>query len=263
MQRSLYTAATGMQAQQLNVDVTSNNLANVSTAGFKKSRADFHDLMYQTLQAPGMASSEETMVPTGRQVGHGVRTAAIQRIFLQGDYMQTGNELDWAIDGKGFLQVLTPDGETAYTRAGSLKLDVDGRIVNSDGYVVLPEITVPDDTVQINVGTDGTVTAVQSGDRGAVTELGQVQLAYFANQAGLEAMGRTLYRATEASGDAIIGTPGEDGLGTITQGFLEMSNVDVVDEMVALIVGQRAYEVNSKAVQTSDQMLQTVNNLKR
>ena len=263
MQRSLWTAATGMQAQQLNVDIISNNLANVNTTGFKKSRADFHDLIYSTLQAPGMASSAETMVPTGMQVGHGVRTAAIQRMFLQGDYLQTGNELDVAVDGKGFFQVLLPNGETAYTRSGAFKVDADGRIVNSDGYVLLPEMTVPEDTVSINIGTDGTVSVIQAGNAAAPTELGIIEMAYFPNPAGLEALGRTLFRETEASGDPVVGIAGQDGLGTLTQGFLEMSNVNVVDEMVALIIAQRAYEANSKAVTTSDTMLGIVNNLKR
>ncbi len=262
MQRSLWTAATGMQAQQLNVDITSNNLANVNTTGFKKSRADFHDLMYQTLQAPGTSSSSETMVPTGMQIGHGVRTAAIQRMFIPGDYLQTGNDLDIAVDGKGFFQVLLPNGETAYTRSGAFKMDANGRIVNSDGYVLLPEMTVPQNAITVNIGTDGTVSVTEPGNA-APTQLGILETAYFPNPAGLDAMGRTLYRPTQASGDAVVGTPGQDGLGTLTQGFLEMSNVNVVDEMVALIVGQRAYEANSKAVSTADQMLGIVNGLKR
>jgi flagellar basal-body rod protein FlgG len=262
MQRSLWSAATGMQAQQLNVDIIANNLANISTTGFKKSRADFHDLMYQTLQAPGMASSSETMVPTGMQVGLGVRTAAVQRMFMQGDYTKTDNELDLAIDGDGFFQVLLPDGETGYTRSGAFKLDRDGRIVNSDGYVVLPEMTIPSDTTKINVGTDGTVSVTQAGQTNP-TELGTLELAQFANPAGLDGLGRTLFKPSESSGDAVTGTAGQDGFGGITQGFLEMANVNVVDEMVAMIIGQRAYEANSKAVQTSDSMLQIVNNLKR
>lgn len=262
MQRSIWTAATGMQAQQLNIDIIANNLANVNTTGFKKSRADFQDLIYQTIQAPGMASSSETMVPTGMQVGHGVRTAAIQKMFIQGDYLKTENELDVALDGRGFFQVLLPNGETAYTRSGAFKLDADGRVVNSEGYVLLPEMTIPSDTVKINIGADGTVTVTQAGSS-AATQVGAIELAYFPNPAGLESMGRNEFRATDASGDAVTGTPGEDGLGTLTQGFLEMSNVDVVDEMVAMIMGQRAYEINSKAIQTSDQMLQMVNNLKR
>jgi flagellar basal-body rod protein FlgG len=251
-----------MQAQQLNVDIIANNLANISTTGFKKSRADFHDLIYQTLQAPGMASSSETMVPTGMQVGLGVRTAAVQRIFIQGDYTKTDNELDLAIEGKGFFQVLLPNGETGYTRSGAFKLDRDGRIVNSDGYAVLPEMTVPTDTVKLNVGTDGTVSVLQAGQTNP-TQLGAFELVQFANPAGLDSEGRTLYKPSESSGDAVTGKAGENGFGGITQGFLEMSNVNVVDEMVAMIIGQRAYEANSKAVQTSDSMLQIVNNLKR
>jgi len=262
MQRSIWTGATGMQAQQTNIDVISNNLANVNTTGFKKSRADFHDLMYQTMQAPGMASSDETMVPTGMQIGHGVRAAAIQKIFLQGSYQQTSNQLDVAIDGKGFFKVQLPNGDEAYTRSGAFKLDADGKVVNSDGYKLLEEITIPKDATDINIGTDGKVTATVAGDTSAQT-IGEIKLTMFPNQAGLESMGRTLYRETDASGDPIEGIPGQDGFGSLTQGFLEMSNVNVIDEMVGLIIGQRAYEVNSKAVETSDQLLQMVNNLKR
>ncbi len=262
MIRALWTAATGMHAQQTNIDVISNNLANVNTAGFKRGRADFQDLLYQTLRLAGTTSSSGTEVPTGIQVGHGVKTAAVQKIFLQGDFMQTQNELDLTIEGKGFFQILRPDGEIAYTRSGSFKLDSDGRVVTADGYPLEPEITVPDDTVNITVGPSGTVSVLQAGDTEA-TEMGDIELAMFSNQAGLKNVGKNLYLTTDASGDPTTGTPGEDGFGTIAQGFLEMSNVSVVEEMVNMITSQRAYEINSKVIQTSDDMLQTANHLKR
>jgi flagellar basal-body rod protein FlgG len=251
-----------MHAQQTNIDVISNNLANVNTAGFKRGRADFQDLLYQTLRRAGTTSSSGTEVPTGIQVGHGVKTAAVQKIFLQGDFMQTQNELDLTIEGKGFFQILRPDGEIAYTRSGSFKLDSDGRVVTADGYPLEPEITVPDDTVNITVGPSGTVSVLQAGDTEA-TEMGDIELAMFSNQAGLKNVGKNLYLTTDASGDPTTGTPGEDGFGTIAQGFLEMSNVSVVEEMVNMITSQRAYEINSKVIQTSDDMLQTANHLKR
>lgn len=262
MIRALWTAATGMQAQQLNIDVVANNLANVNTTGFKRARGDFQDLLYQTLRVAGTASSSGTEVPTGIQVGHGVRTAAVQKIFLQGDFMQTLNELDMTIEGKGFFQILKPDGEISYSRAGAFKLDSDGRVVTSDGYPMEPEITVPEDTINISIGPDGTVSVLQAGETEA-SEVGNIELAMFANEAGLKNIGRNLYETTDASGDAITGTPGEDGFGTIAQGFLEMSNVNIVEEMVNMIISQRAYEINSKVIQTSDSMLQVANNLKR
>ncbi len=262
MIRAMWIAASGMQAQQLNVDVISNNLANVNTAGFKRSRPDFQDLLYQNLKLAGMASSNSTEIPTGMQLGQGSRPVAIQKIFIQGDYQQTQNELDLAIDGNGFFQVLQPNGEVAYTRAGSFKLDSEGRVVTSDGYTIEPEITIPSDTLNITVGTDGIVSVLEAGQSDA-TETGTIELAKFINQAGLNSIGRNLYLPTTASGEATTGTPGSIGFGTISQGYLEMSNVSVVEEMVNMIAGQRAYEVNSKAIQTADQMLQTANNIAR
>jgi flagellar basal body rod protein FlgG len=332
MIRSLWTAATGMQAQALNIDVISNNLANVNTTGFKKSRADFQDLLYETLSPAGVASSAVTQVPTGMQVGLGTRPVAIQKIFMQGDYQYTKNELDIAIEGDGFFQILQPNGEIAYTRAGAFKLSGDGEIVTSDGFLMEPEISIPLDSTAISIGTDGTVSVLQagettsseigtielvrpngeiaytragafklSGDGEIVTsdgflmepeisipldstaisigtdgtvsvlqagettssEIGTIELVRFVNPAGLNSIGRNLYLSTSASGDPVTGTAGEDGFGTITQGYLELSNVSVVDEMVNMITAQRAYEINSKSIQASDEMLQMANNLKR
>ena len=262
MIRSLWTAASGMQAQTINIDVVANNLANVNTTGFKKSRADFQDLLYATLREPGSASSSDTQVPTGIQIGQGARPVATQKIFSQGDYKFTQNELDMAIEGDGFFKIMQPNGEEAYTRAGSFKIDSDGRIVTSDGYAMEPEISIPIDTVAVSIGTDGTVSVQQAGNAES-SEIGRVDIASFTNPAGLKSIGRNLYLPTSASGDSITGTPGEDGLGTISQGYLEMSNVSVVDEMVNMITAQRAYEINSKAIQTADDMLQMANNLKR
>jgi len=262
MIRSLWSAATGMQAQTLNIDVISNNLANVATSGFKKSRADFQDLLYQNLRSPGVSSSADTQVPTGIQVGTGVRPAATQKMFTQGEFEHTQNELDMAIEGDGFFQVLQPNGETAYTRAGSFKLDNEGRVVTSDGFPMEPELTVPADAVAISIGIDGTVSVLLAGET-EPTEIGNVELAQFINPAGLRSVGRYLFLPTGASGDATTGTPGEEAFGNIAQGYLESSNVSVVDEMVNMIVAQRAYETNSKTIQTSDEMLQTAANLKR
>lgn len=262
MLRSLWTAASGMEAQALNIDVLSHNLANVNTTGFKKGRADFQDLMYETLRLPGSPSTTSTQVPTGIQVGLGTRTAAIQKIFLQGDYKATKNELDMAIEGDGFFQITKPDGEIAYTRDGSFKLDSDGRIVTSDGFLLEPEISVPPDAMTISIGIDGTVSVLQAG-QSEPNEIGTIELGNFINPAGLNSIGRNLYLPTAASGDVVTGTAGEDGFGTIAQGFLEMSNVSVVEEMVKLISAQRAYEINSKAIQASDEMLQLANNIKR
>ena len=262
MIRSLWTSATGMQAQELNIDVIANNLANVDTSGFKKSRAEFQDLLYQILRPAGAASSQDTTIPTGIQLGHGARPSAVQKIFTQGDFQNTKNELDWSIEGDGFFQIELPNGETSYSRSGEFKLDADGRIVNPDGFLLVPEISVPIDTVSINVGMDGTVSVIQADDATPV-DIGTIQLARFVNASGLRSLGRNLYSPTEASGDEIVGTPGENGFGTISQGFLEMSNVSVVDEMVNMITAQRAYETNSKVIQTADDMLQMANNLKR
>ena len=262
MIRSLWTAATGMQAQELNIDVIANNLANVNTSGFKKSRAEFQDLLYESMRPAGAASSADTTIPTGIQLGHGTRASAVQKIFTQGDFENTQNELDWAIEGDGFFQIELPNGDTSYSRCGEFKLDADGRIVNADGFPLVPQLTIPTDTISITVGMDGTVSVIQAGDS-TPSEIGTLQLARFVNAAGLRSLGKNLFVPTEGSGDEIIGTPGEDGLGSIAQGFLEMSNVSVVDEMVSMITAQRAYETNSKVIQTSDEMLQMANNLKR
>lgn len=262
MLRTLWIAASGMEAQTLNIDVISNNLANVNTTGFKRSRPDFQDLLYQTLKPAGVASTSNTQVPTGIQVGQGTRPVAVQKIFIQGDYQNTQNQLDVAIEGDGFFQIEQPSGETAYTRAGSFKLDSEGRIVTSDGFLVTPGITVPSDSLSVSIGTDGTVSVLQAG-QAEPSEIGQIELARFVNPAGLHSIGRNLYIQTLSSGEPITGTPGIDGFGTTAQGFLEMSNVSVAEEMVNMIIAQRAYEVNSKAIQTADDMLQIANNLKR
>ncbi|MGB9498900.1 MAG: flagellar basal-body rod protein FlgG [Dissulfuribacterales bacterium] len=262
MIRGLWTASTGMQAQQLNIDVIANNLANVNTSGFKKSRPDFQDLMYQTITQAGTTSGVGNEIPTGIQVGLGTRPVAVQKIFTQGNYQETGNDLDIAIEGDGFFQILQPDGSTSYTRAGAFKLDSTGAIVTSDGYPLQPAITIPTDTTAITITEDGTVSVLQAGQT-ASTQVGTIELANFSNPAGLKAIGKNLFQETDASGAVVLGTAGTDGLGTLTQKFLEMSNVSVVEEMVNMIVGQRAYEINSKAIQTADEMLQTANNVKR
>ena len=262
MLRTLWIAASGMQAQSLNIDVIANNLANVNTTGFKRSRADFQDLLYETLRPPGASSSEGTELPTGVQVGQGTRPVATQKIFLQGDYQQTQNQLDMAIEGDGFFQILQPNGEVAFTRAGAFKMDSEGRIVTSDGFPIDPELSIPTDTVSITIGTDGTISVLQAGES-EPSEIGTIQLARFINPSGLKSMGRNLYLTTSASGDPITGTAGEDGFGTISQGYLEMSNVSVVDEMVNMITAQRAYKINTKTIQAADDMLQMANNIKR
>ncbi len=262
MIRSLWTAASGMKGQQLNVDVISNNLSNVNTTGFKKSRVNFQDLMYQVIREAGTPNAQDSQIPTGIEVGHGIRPAATQKIFSQGSYQSTGNPLDIVIEGDGFLQVLKPDGNIGYTRDGSLKRDNMGRIVTSDGYVVEPEIFIPEDTMDISIGADGTVAVKLAGDD-MPHEIGQFELARFSNPAGLSSDGRNLFAPTVASGDPIIGDPGMEGFGTLGQGYLEMSNVQIVEEMVDLIAAQRAYELNSKAIQASDEMLNTATQLRR
>jgi flagellar basal-body rod protein FlgG len=262
MIRALWTAGTGMNAQQVNLDVIANNIANVNTNGFKRSRATFQDLFYQTLRAQGAETQGGYQVPTGIQIGHGVMLAGVQKIFGQGNYQKTENELDLAIEGAGFFQVLLPTGEVAYTRAGSFKLVSSGRIVTVDGYPLQPTITIPQNTVVISIEADGTVSAKVQGQAN-LQKIGEIELATFLNPSGLEALGKNLFLETDASGSAITGKPGENGLGTILQGYLEMSNVNIVEEMINLIVAQRAYEINSKAIQAADDMLQMANNVRR
>ena len=262
MMRALWTASTGMAAQSLNVDVISNNIANVNTNGFKRGRAAFQDLMYQQVKAPGSeASSAGTQLPTGIQVGLGVRTAGVASIFSEGSFQQTDNPLDLTIQGRGFFQIQMANGDTAYTRAGSFSIDSTGQIVTHNGDLVQPAITVPADAQTIQVSQDGTVSAVQPG--GIQTVLGQIQIADFINPGGLTHLGSNLFQTSNASGEPVIGNPSENGLGSIGQGMLEMSNVSMVEEMVNLIAGQRAYEMNSKAIQAADEMLQTANNVRR
>lgn len=260
MIRALYTAATGMVAQQLEQDVVSSNLANVNTVGFKKSRADFQDLMYQITNQSGSQTTAGGQLPVGLEVGLGVKPVSTEKIFTQGDYQQTGNRYDFAIEGNGFFQV-DNNGLTAYTRAGNFKLDKDGNLCNAEGLKVVPNITIPQTTVSFTVDSGGTWTAADS--TGVSVGTGRMELANFTNPAGLTSMGRNLYGKSEASGEPVTGNPGEDAFGTITQSYLEMANVSVIDEMVKMIVGQRAYEINSKSIQTADNMLQLINNLKR
>jgi len=263
MDRAMWTAATGMQAQQTRIDTISNNLANVNTTGFKQSRADFQDQMYQVQRLPGASTSAAgTEVPTGVQIGLGVRTGSVSPIFEQGNLENTGNNLDLAIEGRGFFQVQTPDGQTAYTRAGTFKLDDQGRIVTPDGNPLLSGITVPPDATSVNISQTGQVSVSQPGTATPV-QVGQIQLATFANPAGLRAQGGNLFMESGASGPPQQGLPGTNGAGTVQQGYLEKSNVSVVNEMTSMIAGQRAYEVNSKAIKTADEMLQMANNLKR
>ena len=259
---ALYSASSGMQAQQLNLDTIANNLANVNTTGFKKTRVDFQDLLYQTFRAPGLSGSQGNIIPTGIQVGLGARPVATQRIFSQGDFQQTENPLDLVIEGDGFFQVQRPDGTTGFTRAGAFKKDGTGRLVTSDGSVLTPNIVIPADAKNITIGSDGTVSVAIAGAAAGQT-LGTIQIAQFVNPGGLLSVGRNLFVPTAASGAATIGTPGTAGFGTLSQGFLELANVKVVDEMVNMITSQRAYEANSKAIQTADEMLSISNSLRR
>ena len=255
MIRSLWISKTGLDAQQTQMDVVANNLANVSTTGFKRSRAVFEDLLYQTLRQPGAQSSQQTQLPSGLQVGTGVKPVATERIFTQGNLQQTGNSKDVAIQGQGFFQVLLPDGTTGYTRDGSFQTDAQGQLVTSSGYIVQPAITIPANAQSITIGRDGTVSVTQPGSANAV-QVGTLQLANFVNVAGLQSMGENIYVETASSGTASTSTPGTNGVGVLNQGYVETSNVNVVEELVNMIQTQRAYEINSKAIQTSDQMLQ-------
>ncbi|MER2540324.1 MAG: flagellar basal-body rod protein FlgG [Azonexus sp.] len=254
MIRSLWIARTGLDAQQTQLDVIANNLANVSTNGFKRARPVFEDLLYQTLRQPGAQSSQQTQVPAGLQMGTGVRPVSTARIFTQGNIQKTDNALDLGIQGEGFFQILMPDGTTGYTRDGSFQKDNQGQIVTSDGYPLQPNITIPATALSVSVGTDGTVTITQSGTA-ASTQIGTIQLANFINPAGLLSMGQNLFLETAASGTPTPNTPGTNGTGTVNQGYVETSNVNVAEELVSMIQTQRAYELNSKVVSTSDAML--------
>lgn len=263
MIRALFSAASGMTAQQLNVDNIAHNLANANTVGYKVRRTQFQDLLYQDLVTPGASASQQTVVPTGLQLGLGTRAASNEIIFTQGSFTATQNPFDLVIQGRGFFQVRLASGEIAYTRAGSFHLDRDGNIVTADGDPLEPQITIPPDAQAITIAADGTVSYTQPGQTAAQLA-GQIQLADFQNPAGLNSLGRNLYLPTDASGDPTVGTPGgQEGLGTLLQGFLEQSNVSVVEEFINLIVSQRAYEANSKVVKAADDMYQQINNLTR
>ncbi len=255
MLRSLYIASTGLTAQQTNLDVISNNLANVSSNGFKKGRAVFEDLLYQTIRQPGAQSSQQTQLPSGFQLGVGVGTVATERLHTQGNLQQTGNSLDVAIQGSGFFQILMPDGSTSYTRDGSFQLDSTGKLVTASGYAVQPAITIPADAQVISIAKDGTVSVTQPNNT-TPTTLGQLQLATFVNPTGLQSLGENLYAETASSGTPQVNNPGTSGTGWLNQSYVETSNVNVAEELVNMIVAQRAYELNSRAVTTSDQMLQ-------
>jgi len=255
MIRSLWIAKTGMEAQQTQLDTISHNLANVATNGYKRSHAIFEDLIYQNMRQSGANTTEQTQLPTGLQLGLGVRPVATARIYSQGNLQQTTNNLDLAIKGNGFFQIQQPDGTTAYTRDGSFQLDANGQIVTNNGYTLLPGITIPANAQSITIGNDGTVSVTVPGTVAPQT-VGQVQLANFVNPAGLDPLGQNLFLETASSGTANAGAPNANGLGALQQGYVETSNVNVVEELVAMIQTQRAYELNSKAVQTSDQMLQ-------
>ncbi|MDH3892626.1 MAG: flagellar basal-body rod protein FlgG [candidate division Zixibacteria bacterium] len=262
MIKAMRTAASGMVSQQMNVDNIANNLANMNTTGFKKSRIEFQDVLYQKYRRAGMASAVGSRVPAELAIGYGTKPVATVRQYSVGDLMQTGNPLDLAITGSGFFQLQHPDGGTVYTRDGGFKLSADGRLVNSDGYILLPEISIPEDATSIAIGKDGSIQVMQVGSD-TPTEVGQLELARFINPAGLSAIGRNMLELTSASGDPITDIAAQNGMGEIDQGYLEMSNVKVVDEMVNMIVAQRAYEMNSKAIQTADDMASIANSLKR
>jgi len=260
MIRSLWVAKTGLEAQQTNVDVISNNLANVSTNGFKRQRPVFEDLLYQTLRQPGAQSTQQTQVPSGLQLGTGVRPVATARIFTTGNLQNTGNPLDLAVNGNGFFQVTLPDGSVSYTRDGAFQLDNQGQVVTSNGYPLQPTITIPPNAVTVTIGSDGMVSVLAAGAT-APTQVGQIQLANFINPAGLQARGENLFLETAASGTAQTNVPGTNGLGALNQGFVETSNVNVTEELVNLITAQRAFEINSRSIQSSDQMLQKLTQL--
>jgi len=258
--RALFTAATGMEAQQLRIDTIANNLANVSTTGFKKTRAEFQDLFYETVRAPGAQSADGVTLPTGAQIGHGVKLAGVSRIFSQGDRVNTARDLDISIDGDGFFQLQGRGGETVYTRDGSFQLDRDGNVLNNQGLLLIPSIQVPIDAINVTIMPDGTVSALLA-DSTTPTDLGQIETARFANPAGLRSLGSNLMVPSEASGDPETGTPGDVGFGEITQGFLESSNVNMAEELVRMILAQRAFEVNSRVITAGDEMLRTASSV--
>ncbi len=260
MIRSLWIAKTGLDAQQTQLDVITNNLANVSTNGFKRARAIFEDLLYQTLRQPGAQSSQQTQIPDGLQLGLGARPISTERIHTKGPLTQTGNSLDVAIQGDGFFQVLMPDGTTAYTRAGSFQKDSTGQVVTPSGFPLQPAITIPANAITVTIGRDGTVSAQLSGQT-TPTQIGTIQLATFVNSGGLQSAGENLFMETASSGTATPNTPGTNGAGLLNQAYLEGSNVNVVEELVNMIQTQRAYEMNSRAISTSDQMLQRLTQL--
>jgi flagellar basal-body rod protein FlgG len=263
MFRALYTAASGMMAQQLNLDNVANNLSNASTAGFRRRRIQFQDLLYQNMVMPGSAATQQTTVAAGLQVGLGTRSAASEIIQTQGDFSATSNPLDLTIQGQGFFQVRLPSGETAYTRSGTFHLDAQGNVVTSEGDPIEPSITIPAGASSITIGADGTVSVTQSGQQ-AAEQVGNVQLALFPNPGGLNSIGKNLFLATTASGDPLVGTPGgSEGLGALQQGYLEQSNVNVVEEFIQMILAQRSYEANSRVVRAADEMYQQLNALGR
>ena len=257
----MYTGATGMEAQQLYMDTISQNLSNVNTTGYKRTKIEFQDLLYQTIREPGLRNAEGEMAPSGIEVGLGVKPSATQRIFAQGSLNQTTNPLDAAIEGNGFYQIAMPDGRIGYSRDGSFKISSDGTIVTSLGYTLEPQIVVPEGSGDLQIGPDGTASVILPGEETS-TQIGQIELARFINPSGLKALGSNLYAPSDASGEPVTGMPGADGLGTLQQGYLEASNVQIVDEMVNMITAQRAYEIVSKSIQVSNEMLQVANNLK-
>ena len=262
MLRALYTAASGMEAQQLNIDTIAHNLANINTSGYKQRRLQFQDLLYQDLRNAGTSNTASTEIPVGLQIGLGTIPIASTMIFTQGDYSATKNPLDMVIEGQGFFQVMQPNGQLAYTRCGNFHLNREGSLVTAQGDLLDPQITIPQDQVGVMIGADGTV-SVLLADQTQPQQVGRIEIALFQNPAGLQSLGKNLFLPTQASGDAITGTPGENGLGTLLSGFVEQSNVSVVEEMVNMIVSQRAYEANSKVVRTADEMLTEANNVIR
>ena len=263
MIRALFSAGSGMNAQSVNVDNIAHNLANANTTGFKMRRTQFQDLLYQNMIQPGAAGGAETVLPVGLQLGLGVRPSATEMIFTQGSFQQTDNPLDMVIEGKGFFQIRKPAGEIAYTRAGNFQLNRDGSIVNSDGFLLEPQITIPPEAQSITIGLDGTVSYNQVG-QSASQLAGQIQLANFANPGGLNSIGRNLLSPTDASGEAVVGNPGgQEGVGSLMQGYVEQSNVSTVEEFIHLIMAQRTYEANSRVVKAADEMYQQVNTMTR